>query len=422
MKTIGLSKFGAAALVSITFMATPALAGTAVPTVTILGNFGTVLKAYPTGGVIADPASPVAGAVIGGVAYGPTQPGAVVMFTPPVSGAAWTGSIVHAFTGPDGSWPQGRLLPKGGALLGTAFYGGASGNGTLFQLTPNGAGYSFTKLMDFGTSACAAIKPHGSLVFGFGGAIYGNAGVDTTGGTGQGSIFELVPPATVGAGWTCAVIEQFIGGTDGKSPQGLSVAADGSLFYTLLAGGVDGYGRAEHLAPASTDPLGPWTRTTLHDFRRTGNDGHYPLSSLLIDAGGAVYGFTASGGSAKQGTFYTFSPPAVAGGAWGYSILHNFTGGASDAVKPRGPMVMTAAGDVYGSSFGGGTAGLGTVFKLSPGASAWSSTVLRSFSGGLADAQEGSGGLYAVSDHLLFGTTRYGGALNTGVLYNVTLP
>jgi uncharacterized repeat protein (TIGR03803 family) len=100
---------------------------------------------YVFGGI--DGAEPVAGLVIdgSGALYGTTFTGGgntscggcgtVFKLTPPsTAGGAWTHTVLHAFDGNDGSYPEAGLIMNAGALYGTTLYGGSSGYGTVFKL------------------------------------------------------------------------------------------------------------------------------------------------------------------------------------------------------------------------------------------------------------------------------------------------
>src|SRR5262249_64038 len=113
-----------------------------------------------------------------------------------------------------------------------------------------------------------------------------------------------------------------------------------------------------------------------------GIDGRYPQGLLAFDAAGNIYGTTGAGGSASQGTVYMLMRNQQSFG-WSETILHSFAGGTADGANPIAGVVLDAAGNVYGTTSQGGTAGLGTVFMLTPQPDGtWLETVLYSFLGG----------------------------------------
>lgn len=97
---------------------------------------------------------------------------------------------------------------------------------------------------------------------------------------------------------------------------------------------------------------------------------------MIFDSLGNLYG-AAAGGGLGRGTVYELSP--VQGG-WAFAVLHSFSGEEADG--PASKLTMDAAGNLYGSSFGGGTFGTGTVYKLTPSTGGWVYSTLHSFDSG----------------------------------------
>jgi hypothetical protein len=111
-----------------------------------------------------------------------------------------------------------------------------------------------------------------------------------------------------------------------------------------------------------------------------------PTSSLVADAAGNLYG-AAGGAEEPFGIIYELSPPSQPGGAWTFTVLYAFQGG-SDGIGPAGPLVFDDAGNLYGTTGGGGSPncrdGCGIVFELSPPSQpggAWTETQLYAFQG-----------------------------------------
>jgi len=77
-----------------------------------------------------------------------------------------------------------------------------------------------------------------------------------------------------------------------------------------------------------------------------------------MDAGGNLYGTTFSGGSFNNGVVYEVSANGTE------TVLHNFSG--SDGAYPVGGLVIDRAGNLYGTTAYGGTSNDGVVFKLTP--------------------------------------------------------
>jgi uncharacterized repeat protein (TIGR03803 family) len=171
-------------------------------------------------------------------------------------------------------------------------------------------------------------------------------------------------------------LHSFSGGSDGYYPQaGLIRDGSGNLYGTTEYGGSGCYGgicgTVFKLAPDGTE-------TVLHAFTG-GNDGEFPLSDLIRDSSGYLYGTTFSGGTHGGGVVFKLDSSG------GETVLHAFAAGGSDGFQPHAGLVMDAAGNLYGTtSLGGGVScdltesGCGTVFKLDQHGT---ETVLHAFGG-----------------------------------------
>jgi len=202
---------------------------------------------------------------------------------------------------------------------------------------------------------------------------------------------------------------------DGATPSaGVILGANGSLYGTTAFGGTFGAGTVYELTPAVG---GAWTETVLYSFTG-GNDGGYPQSGVVFGLGGILYGATLNGGASGMGTVFALAPPAVSGGAWTETAIHSFSG--IDGAYPYSGPIVSSSGTLYGASYLGGL-GYGAVYRLMPGAgSAWTETVLYSFTGA-SDGAYPYGGLAIDAKGNLYGTTAYGGAQN-GVVFELARP
>jgi len=167
-----------------------------------------------------------------------------------------------------------------------------------------------------------------------------------------------------------------------------------------------------------------WTESVIHSFAFGTNDGRLPEGGLIFDDAGNLYGTTAGGGSGEGGgTVFELSPP---GNDWAESILYSFQG-RNDGNSPVAGLVFDSAGNLYGTTPNGGTSSLhGTTFELTPnGSGGWSETVLYSFKGGrdgstpmASLAFDSSGNLYSTT---LYGGGRQGcGGLGCGTVFKLT--
>jgi uncharacterized repeat protein (TIGR03803 family) len=122
------------------------------------------------------------------------------------------------------------------------------------------------------------------------------------------------------------------------------------------------------LSPPST-PGANWIETILYNFNTNGsstNEG-VAYAGVTIGSNGVLYGTTDRGGLNNTGEVYSLTPPSAAGGAWTITVLHNFASGASGgAYVSYANVVIGEAGVLYGTTYGGGPGGVGTVFSLEP--------------------------------------------------------
>jgi uncharacterized repeat protein (TIGR03803 family) len=264
-------------------------------------------------------------------------------------------TVLQRFEGPDGIGPSGILRDRLGNLYGATTDGGAHGYGVVFKMDLAG---HFTVLFNFGTGDVGA-NPSGALVLDNAGNLYGT----TVGGgsTGFGVVFRLDPAGNE------EVLHTFGGApVDGAGPLGtLTRDGDGNLYGTTSGGGPDYDGIAYKLDAAGNE-------TVLHNFTG-GADGWFPSSGLIRDAAGNLYGTTENGGSSSCaplgcGIVFKLTPEGVE------TVLHAFQGYPTDGQEPLDGLLADGQGNLYGTTFSGGTRQLcgpipapcGTIFRLSP--------------------------------------------------------
>lgn len=276
-----------------------------------------------------------------------------------VTAAAWaagTTKVVYSFAGDnDGEYTDTELVrDSAGNLYGTTVQGGLSKSGTVFEVTP--------------------------------------AGVHT-------------------------VLYNFKGGTDGGEPyKGVTLDAHGNLYGTAVTGGGGSCEGGCGVVYQLTNSGGVWTQTVIHTF--LGSDGSGPGSPVAFDRHGSLYGTTPTGGAYGLGVVYRISPNGT--GGWNFHVIHNFTGGADGIGGGAGRLLIDSSTNVYGVCTTGGVNGLGTVFELSPIGGKWQFTTLYAFKS-QPDAAWPYGGLVADGLGNLYGTTYYGGTSGNGTVYRLSL-
>jgi uncharacterized repeat protein (TIGR03803 family) len=254
--------------------------------------------------------------------------------------------------------------------------------------------------------------PQASLIFDQAGNLYG-----TTAGGGAhqwGIVFQLVP--NLDGSWKENVLHQFTGGNDGGEPlAGLIFDQAGNLYGTTTQGGTcvfkQGCGVVFKLTPKGD---GTWTESVIHSFKYT--DGATPTAGVVFDPAGNLYG-TTSGGGAHEGAGTVFKLAHNPDGSWTESVLHNFCSrqNCSDGVGPEAGLVFDLVGNLYGTT--------GKVFKLTPNPDgSWTESVLHSFCSrpNCGDEELPEGSLIFDQAGNLYGTTLLGGVLNQGTVFKLT--
>jgi len=378
----------------------------------------------PFAGLVMDTTGALYGAASSG---GQMGDGGVFKLAPPAEkGGSWTETSIYSSASPaegEGFFDAGFLvLDKTGSLYGTVRWDGTRGFGAVFQLTPPASGDTWTEtgLYNFGSGSDAQ-NPYAGLIAA-GGALYGTT--QWGGSSGEGAVFRLTPPAQAGGAWSETVLYSFTGGNDGGEPLASPTAHDGKLYGTTLNGGAGGNGVVYQLSPPAKGST-VWTETVLHAFPANfTNDGSSPQGALIFDKQGALYGTTPQTyGAVNYGMVFKLTPPD-----WEETILYAFTGG-NDGEYPAGSLILDAKGSLYGTTAGypyGNQTGAneGSVFRLTPPAvagGAWTETTLHTFTGG-SDGGIPTDGLLLKGD-ALYGTTTSGGPdaqCGCGVVFEIT--
>ncbi len=229
-----------------------------------------------------------------------------------------------------------------GDLYGVTRTGGTSGNGTVFKITLSGR---LTTLYSFSGGLDGAV-PQAPLVQATNGDLYGTTYSD--GAYGDGTIFKITPSGTL------SVLDSFDGSDGGASQAGLIQATDGDLYGTGKFGGTYGGGSVYRLTP--TGKL-----TTLYSFSG-GADGSGPNSVLIQATDSNFYGTTEGGGTYGTGTIFKISPSGKQTTLYEFSSAYSGPGNSIYA-----GLFQATNGDLYGTTQYGGSADDGTFFSFSVG-------------------------------------------------------
>lgn len=295
-----------------------------------------------------------------GIFYGSTNlgsgasAGGVIYAFDPKSGHT---TVVYAFAGgATGRGPNGVIFNRHGNLYGTTVRGGnkttsycrLGGCGLVFKIFKNGQEDVLHRFVGPPDGS----YPRGSLVQDSQGSLYG---VTNSGGAAPcncGTIFKIDTHGNE------TILHSFSDSPDGSTPdEGLMLDSQGDLYGTTWNGGPFGAGTVYKLDPAGN-------LTVLYSF--SGTDGTNPSSSLVSDAAGNLYGFTYAGGDLSCGfegsgcgTVFRIDPNG------NLTTLHAFTATATDGWGANGGhLLLDATGQIYGLTFGGGTAGYGVVYRI----------------------------------------------------------
>jgi uncharacterized repeat protein (TIGR03803 family) len=188
---------------------------------------------------------------------------------------------------------------------------------------------------------------------------------------------------------TESVLYNFTGMPDGQNPSSRLTLNNGNLYGTTFFGGegactgadangnitVVGCGTVFELSPNGS---GGWTESILYSFCPSYPscvDGANPVFSyLLFDSEGNMYGTAYNGGTNGDGVVFELKP--AGGGTWTESVLYSFAN-SPDGANPINGLIMDSKGNLYGSTFAGGSAGgNGTVFEMSPTFGGWTESPL----------------------------------------------
>jgi len=310
--------------------------------------------------------------------------------------------VLKLFPTNDRGGPLGGLLVAGDMIYGTRRFG-STGFGMIFRMKTDGSDYSVVREFQ---SSLEGGYPSGGLTLS-GVTLFGTTekfGEMYTGQDEGGTIFRV---NTDGSNFK--VLHSFVGTPaapgDGANPQSGVMLSEGTLFGTTPVGGQFGSGTLFRLAIDGSGFV------VLKHFGQAIGDSVAPVGRPVMIQG-SLFGASSSGGSSFAGTLYRIHPN---GG--GYSVLHEFGQSPDDGV---GPLGLVAAGDsaLYGvTASGNGAAFFGSVFRIESTGLNYATVATFDLAGG--------GGLQPLSgltseDTVVFGTTGGGGTEGLGTVFKLS--
>src|SRR5271157_2498637 len=324
-----------------------------------------------------------------------------------VAARAQTLTTLASFNVIDGQFPEGPLVQgKDGNFYGETSYGGAGDHGIIFKITPQG---TLTTLYSFCAQyACSdGATPSSGLVQGTDGNFYGTTGCN--GQYGHGTVFKLTPQGAL------TTLYRF-GWVDGAYPcAGLTQGADGNFYGTTSFGGVY---VAPYFPGGTVFRITPeGTLTTLYSFCAQSGciDGYYPLA-IIQGTDGNFYGTTTEDEANRQyGTVFKLTLQGALTTLYSFCTQNYCT----DGDNPGG-LIQGTDGNFYGMTGFGGANENGSVFKITPEGAL---TTLYSFCSliGCRDGERPGGRITQGTDGNFYGTTYYGGTDGVGIVFSLAL-
>ena len=333
---------------------------------------GSADGAQPLGRVVFGPDGALFGATSGGGIFAPYGNGNVFRLTPQGSpcktvSCPWVETVLYTFQGsPDGADPgYGDLtFDRAGNLYGTTITGGtgtcldALPCGTVFRLVHSNGMWTEGVIHDFGQGPGS--WPYSGVTLDASGNAYGTTSEPDFSGHSGGAVYEL---SFSQGQWRATVLKTNLGGPMG----GVLFDQAGNIFASNPYGGSGG-GSVFELVPSG----GQYTYQNVYGFTcpQGCSQPPGPTDTLIMDSAGTLYGTTYSAGIYGCGAVFKLT---YSSGSWHYTSLHDF-GCGTDGGYPWGQVSMDASGNLYGTATVGGDSypnchygqGCGVVWEITP--------------------------------------------------------
>lgn len=295
------------------------------------------------------------------------------------------------FTNADGSYPYGSLtIASDGEMYGMTYSGAKGECGVVFSYNPGNR--SYMKVRDFGINTSGSLI-NGGVVKDVSGKLYGMA--FNGGEYAKGVLFSFDPFTS-----SYAKLTDF-DKQNGANPYGsLTLASNGNFYGMTSNGGANNGG-----VIFSFDPF-TLSYTKLKDFEYS--SGSNPYGNLLQASDGKFYGLTNSGGSKDAGVIFSFDPITAM-----YTKLFDF--GGNNGAYPLGSLMQAKDGKLYGVTYNGGINDWGIIFSFNTTNGTYKKLV--DFNGTITGINPG-GTLVQASNNKLYGMCAYG---NSGTIFSFDL-
>jgi uncharacterized repeat protein (TIGR03803 family) len=346
----------------------------------------------------------------------------------------------------NGTEPRnGVTLDSSGNIFGTAYYGGDSNQGTVYEVVKGtNTVKALTSFSGYNSGGSPGAYPSGNIVMDGGGNIYGTT--ETGGSANSGTIYKLPSGASTattlvsfdrgqrvgglvsdssgnlygsihyGGTLDYSVVYELLNGSSAvttlatfnpsfSSISALTLDGSGNIFGTTFFGGAFNNGNSYGNGSIFEITKGSGTVTTLASFN--GTNGYNPLGGITFDGAGNMFGTTQLGGAFNKGTIFEFAK-----GSTTITALASFT---TNTNSTQAAVTLDSAGNIFGTTPYGGPSASGSVYELVKGSSAI--TTLASFNGA-----DGGGPFTKVTldgNGNLYGTTIRGGASGGGTIFGI---